>query len=153
MTVNDPIGNETFHFEMKTSDANLERFYDEFEGSALFHRMPPAHRLAVKLSFDELVSNVIKYSVPGEYQIKLLLSFHSVEGLRMVLKDNSPAFDPWNAPLNENLGNESKDTDLQDVEVGGRGLFMIRQLMDSLSHSVENGWNCNRMTMGIPTGS
>lgn len=149
MTPNDPTAGDTFHFEMATADGSLEGFYDAFDDSPVSECMPMAHRLAVKLAFDEIVSNIIKYAGGGDYHVIVRLSFHPERGLRMVLKDDSPEFDPWNAPLKAGLGRETKDDDLEHIEVGGRGIFMIRQMMDSLSHTVENGWNCNILEKNI----
>ncbi|MCB1094220.1 MAG: ATP-binding protein [Verrucomicrobiales bacterium] len=141
---------DTFHFEMTASYSELERFYEEFESSEACRRMPAAHGLAVKLSFDELVSNVIKFAGEKGFRIILDLYYHPVHGLQITLEDNSPAFDPWAAQLAPNLGHETEEDDLEEVAIGGRGLFMVRQMMDSASHSVVNGWNCNIMTKSAP---
>ena len=147
------IEEEAFHFEMTATHIELERFYDEFEQSTACQRMPAAHSLAVKLSFDELVSNVIKFAGEKGFRVILDLFFNTIEGLRITLKDDSPAFDPWSAKLAPNLGHETEDDDLEAVAIGGRGLFMVRQMMDSVSHSVVNGWNCNIMTKSAPAES
>ncbi|MDA0811325.1 MAG: ATP-binding protein [Verrucomicrobia bacterium] len=140
------IDDEAFHFEMTATQSELERFYDEFEQSTACQRMPAAHSLAVKLSFDELVSNVIKFAGEKGFRVILHILFNPIEGLRITLKDDSPVFDPWGAKLAPNLGHETEHDDLEAVAIGGRGLFMVRQMMDSVSHSVVNGWNCNTMT-------
>ncbi len=146
-------GGETFRFESTASYEGLEQFYECFEASTACQQMPSVHSLAVKLSFDELVSNIIKFAGEKGYRVVLDLTFHADEGLCMTLRDDSPAFDPWSQQLSENLGHETEDDDIQDVAVGGRGLFMVRQLLDSAAHSVVNGWNCNIMKKSVHSGS
>ncbi|MGK0186201.1 MAG: anti-sigma regulatory factor (Ser/Thr protein kinase) [Verrucomicrobiales bacterium] len=144
---------ETFRFESTASNEGLEDFHQLFEGSTICQRMPAAHNLAVKLAYDELVSNIIKYAGEKGFRIILDLTFHPDEGLHMTLKDESPAFDPWTKKLAENLGHESDEDELEDVAIGGRGLFMVRQMLSSASHSVVNGWNCNIMKKSTTSGS
>lgn len=130
----------------------LENGRDGFEAllgaieEFLIQKSPPdniVHR--VMISCDEVISNILNHAskdgaskdrasknglpkvsariaiTPGNVSVKII--------------DNGPEFDPLSVP--------PPDTDLsvEDRKVGGLGIHLVRELMDGVSYSRENGEN------------
>jgi anti-sigma regulatory factor (Ser/Thr protein kinase) len=49
--------------------------------------------------------------------------------------DSAPAFDPLSLPDPE------LDGDIEDRKIGGLGIYLVRQVMDTISYRYENGKN------------
>lgn len=59
--------------------------------------------------------------------------------LTVEIQDDAPPFDPSAYPVNADLS-------LSDPPVGGRGLLMIRRVMDDLHYERRGGRNVLRLT-------
>ncbi len=95
----------------------------------------------IKLAVEEAVVNVIDYAYPtdeeGEVSIK---AEADAEHLRFVITDSGVAFDPT-----ENI---TADTSLSVEErpIGGLGILIVRQLMDSINYERIDGHNILTLT-------
>ncbi len=101
---------------------------------------------AVQLAVDEAFSNIIEHAYGGECldQIECKCQIAS-PGLTITLRDCGSPFDPEAVP-DPNLTAE-----LQERDIGGLGLYFIRQLMDEVDFSFlpdpETGRPCNVLRM------
>jgi serine/threonine-protein kinase RsbW len=100
---------------------------------------------AVVLAVNEATSNVIRHAhrdrpaSPLHLQCRLLQ-----DGIEIQLVDEGPTFDLSHVP----------HMDPGEVRVGGRGVFLMRQLMDELtSESRPQGGNVMRMIKRCPRQS
>jgi len=91
----------------------------------------------VVLAVNEATSNVIRHAhrdrpaTPLHIRCRLLS-----DGIEIQLLDEGPAFDPGSVP----------DLDPGEIRVGGRGIYLMRQLMDELtSEQRSEGGNILRM--------
>jgi anti-sigma regulatory factor (Ser/Thr protein kinase) len=101
---------------------------------------------AVQLAVDEGFSNIIEHAYGGECLEKIECKCQiAPSGLTITLRDCGSPFDPASIP-DPNLTAE-----LQDRDVGGLGLYFIRQLMDEVEFSFlpdpESGKRCNVLRM------
>jgi len=91
--------------------------------------------LDTQLAVEEAITNVINhgYKKPGgEIKVSCRISPDRIE---VQITDAAPRFDPLSVPEPE------LDTTIEDREVGGLGVFLIRKVMDETSYRYENGKN------------
>ena len=98
----------------------------------------------VQMAVEEAVVNVMNYAYPdgknGFVTIKVMSDGHE---LRMVVIDSGIAFDPTQK--------EKADTTLsvEDRPIGGLGIFLIREMMDSINYERVDGRNILMMIKNI----
>ena len=95
----------------------------------------------IRLSVEEAVENVVRYAYQGGIgwmEAGTELSDDGVE-LNIVLRDAGTPFNP--------LEKDDPDTTLSadDRDIGGLGIFLCKQMMDSIDYRYEDG--CNILTM------
>ena len=88
------------------------------------------------LVLEEAVVNVINYAYPKEEHEKIYLSARMEDGsIIFVLTDTGKEFDPTLAP----------DADItlsaDDRQIGGLGIFLIRQIMNEVKYERIDGKN------------
>ena len=116
-------------FELDTLNLEVESFCER-------NNVPVNKLFSIQLIIEELVTNIIKYGKgdggKGTIEIKL-----KTEGqqIRLTIADNSVAFNP--------LEQEEADTtrSLEERDVGGLGLFLVRKKVKALSYEHKNGFN------------
>jgi sigma-B regulation protein RsbU (phosphoserine phosphatase) len=90
----------------------------------------------LRLAVEEAVVNVIDYAYPtekeGEIEVRVM-SDGSI--IKFVIIDSGGAFDP--------TAREKADITLsaEDRQIGGLGLLLVRELMDSINYEREGGKN------------
>ena len=95
----------------------------------------------LNLVLEEAVSNVILYAYPKEEHQEIVLTAKmSDKSLIFVLTDSGKEFDPTQAP----------DADVtlsaEEREIGGLGIFLIRQIMNKVEYQRIEGKNV--LTLG-----
>lgn len=100
--------------------------------------------MSLNLALEEAVTNVILYAYPegtdGLVDIEAVLRDDSLE---FILSDSGKPFDPTAAPEADiTLGVEER-------QIGGLGIYLVRQIMDSVTYKRENGRNILHMTKKI----
>jgi sigma-B regulation protein RsbU (phosphoserine phosphatase) len=90
----------------------------------------------IKLAVEEAVVNVIDYAYPPEVTGDIVVQATSDgQWLQFVIIDNGVAFDPTEK--------EKADTTLsvEDRPIGGMGILLVRELMDSINYERSDGKN------------
>ncbi|OPX64611.1 ATP-binding protein [Methanoregula sp. PtaB.Bin085] len=95
----------------------------------------PEDILDTQLAVEEVITNIIVhgYRSPGN-TIHLTCRFTGDMAVITVM-DSAPRFDPLSLPEPELDGN------IDDRKIGGLGIYLVRQVMDSLSYTYENDKN------------
>lgn len=108
--------------------------------------LPAAVRHAFDLALEEWLSNIIKYAhanPEGEHWIDL--RFLAGAGCaRVEVEDSGREFNPIQAPLVDTT------EPLETRGIGGLGLHMIRQSMDSVEYRREGGRNILTLDKRLP---
>lgn len=92
--------------------------------------------LNLNLVIEEAVVNVINYAYPKEEHQHIYLSAHLHEGsIVLVLTDTGKEFDPTLAP------NVDITLSAEEREIGGLGIFLIRQIMNEVRYERIDGKN------------
>ncbi len=81
------------------------------------------------LVFDELLSNVISYAYrdEGEHEISIRIGF-SGDRLSVAITDDGVPFNPLTAKVPDT------SLSLEDREIGGLGIHLVRNLIDDISY-------------------
>ena len=104
---------------------------------------PPDLIFKVNLVLDELSVNIVNYG--GETsEIEVCLDADADE-VRVEITDDGRPFDPLNDAMEPDL-----DAPLEDRAIGGLGIHLVREMMDELHYSREDGKN--RLAMGKRKG-
>ena len=103
----------------------------------------PATSFNLNLALEEAVTNIINYAYPqGEDHTFTLTADKDGKGtLTLTLNDEGTAFNPLEqAPeVDTTLGVEERD-------IGGLGIFLIRQIMDDVCYERTDGHNILTLT-------
>ena len=98
---------------------------------------------ALDMCITELVSNVVDHSYrerPGE--IRLELDLGPPEAAILTVIDDGPAFDPLSVPA------PVIPTSLEDAQVGGLGVHLVRSYADACEYRRHDGRNVFRAFFG-----
>ena len=82
---------------------------------------------------DEVVSNIVRCSGASDFSVGL---DRSAEGLRMVFSDRGRPFDPT-----REVATPDVTASLEDREVGGLGMFMVKKMAKSVAYAREGERN------------
>jgi serine/threonine-protein kinase RsbW len=125
---------------------NLDHIRDFVAGLAEKCGLEPSAVYAVQLAVDEAFSNIIEHAYGGESDDMIECTGKVNRGeLSITLRDCGKSFNPEAVPDPDLMA------DLEDREIGGLGLYFIRQLMDEISFEFmrdpKTGKTCNVLRM------
>jgi anti-sigma regulatory factor (Ser/Thr protein kinase) len=93
-----------------------------------------------QIAVDEACTNIIEHGYEGEDKGRIEVVCDTTPGmLKIELLDQAPPFDPDAVPEPE-LG-----ASLEDMKIGGLGIYFMKKMMDEVSFSRANG--TNRLTL------
>jgi len=101
-------------------------------------------QMNLNLVMEEMVSNVIFYAYPKESDSEIeLLAKSDGKSLTFVLSDQGKEFDP--------TAQEDADPDVNpiDREIGGMGIFIVKNIMNRVTYQRLEGKNLLTMTKNI----
>ena len=104
------------------------------------HDLAPQVGYGVNLAIDEILTNTISYGYDDDepHRIELIVRLEEAT-LTVVIVDDSKAFDLSQAP------EPDLEAPLEDRVLGGLGLFLVHQVMDSVDYQHVDG--CNVVTL------
>ena len=90
----------------------------------------------VRLTIEELATNWIKYGCQETREHLMTFDLHHTAD-RLILKvtDNGAPFNPLNAPIS------STDLPLEERDLGGLGILLLRKMADHMSYEHRDGLN------------
>ena len=94
----------------------------------------------IKLAVEEAVTNIIDYAYPVDTEGTISVTIEADKGcIRFIITDSGAEFDPTSV--------SKADTTLtvDDRPIGGLGVFLVRNLMDSINYERVDGKNVLRM--------
>jgi sigma-B regulation protein RsbU (phosphoserine phosphatase) len=109
-----------------SENARVKEHFDTF---VEHYGIPDPIRLKMHVVIDELLMNIISYAYPddGRHEICIKVEL-SADRLKVSMVDDGIPFNP--------LGIETPDTELslEEREIGGLGIHLIRKMMDRVSY-------------------
>jgi anti-sigma regulatory factor (Ser/Thr protein kinase) len=142
----DPAMSSTQMVVLAARFENLDRVRDFVGDQAEKYGLEPAAVYAVQLAVDEAFSNIIEHAYGGESDENVECATHTTRNeLIITLRDCGRPFNPESVPAPD------LEADLEEREIGGLGLYFIRQLMDEVEftfvHDTEQNKACNLLRM------
>ena len=98
---------------------------------------PEEFKYKVDIIVDEIFSNICNYAYGGEAGVAAIIVEETQDphGIRIIFADRGVPYNPL----------EKKDPDisvaLEDREIGGLGIFMVKQCVDEMAYNYTNGRN------------
>ena len=98
--------------------------------------LPQALNMTINLALEEAVTNVMLYAYPHDKSGKVLIEAEKTDTeIIFVISDSGTAFDPTaQPPADITLSAEER-------AIGGLGIHLVRQIMDSITYRREDGKN------------
>ena len=108
--------------------AGLEPFVGEI--SEIF-KLPDEFAFSLSLALDETVANVVMYAYPGQTGMPLHVEADGIPGKKLIIRiiDEGVPFDPT-----KEAPEVDTTLDTEERQVGGLGLFLVRECMDEVSY-------------------
>ncbi len=103
--------------------------------------MPQKTRRQLMISADEVFTNIASYGYPkgdGEATVSVEFNMELTE-LTMTFMDNGVPYNPLEAPPPDVVSS------LEERQIGGLGIFMVKKLMDTVEYRRED--NCNILVL------
>lgn len=90
----------------------------------------------MELALEEVLVNILRYALLSEKE-PIEIQIRGTKGVHVEVSvfDRGPPFNPLEAPLPE------LETPLEEKEEGGLGIFLLRQIVDSLDYDRREGMN------------
>lgn len=118
-----------------------QRLVGALEAFTAEHGLPAKVHQAAELALEEHVTNVVNYAYTDNapHEIRVRLSCDAC-ALYVEVEDDGKAFNPLTAPQVDT------SVPLERRPVGGLGIHLMRQFMDTLEYRREGGRNILRLT-------
>jgi anti-sigma regulatory factor (Ser/Thr protein kinase) len=107
-----------------------------------FDRFSDAHALSSKarwpfqVALDEMLSNIVEHGYHGAHGREIEVRFALGDGvLQVTIEDDAAPFDPLQAP------EPATGRPLEEREVGGLGISLVRKLMEAVEYERAGGRN------------
>ena len=129
----------TLHLQNRI--AEVARLVDAVESFGTHAGLSPDLTYRLTLSLDEIVSNVIRhgYSDTNDHVVEVRLSIH--DGVvTSVIEDDGHPYDPRESP------EPDLSMPVEQRGPGGLGIFLVRQMMDSIDYARRDGRNILTVT-------
>jgi len=129
----------TLHLQNRI--AEVARLVDAVESFGTHAGLSADLTYRLTLSLDEIVSNVIRhgYSDTSDHVVEVRLSIH--DGVvTSVIEDDGHPYDPRESP------EPDLSMPVEQRGPGGLGIFLVRQMMDSIDYARRDGKNVLTVT-------
>ena len=132
------------HLKVETKQDELDRVSTAIEDFGLQADWPMDLVFKVNLALEEVVINVMNYGHDdGLHEIEISL-FSDENALTIEIVDDGRPFDPLHDAPRPNVTGE-----LEDRNIGGLGIHLVRKIMDDVRYRREQGKNHLTMVASI----
>ncbi|MBR3088198.1 MAG: SpoIIE family protein phosphatase [Prevotella sp.] len=130
---------------LKNDISQLDNLHNFLKSVAEKIHMDTSTTRNIRLAVEEAVVNIMDYAYPaGTEGIINVKAMSDTKCLKLVITDYGAAFNPTEAAR--------ADTSLsaEDRPIGGLGIFLVRELMDSINYERSEGKNILTLKKKIP---
>ena len=121
------------------------------EGFCEAHALDPHLANQLFLVLDEIFTNTVNYGyrpderAAGEVRVSLALDDRR---LTMIYEDNGAAYNPF-----EQAPEPDVEGTVEERDIGGLGVFLIREIMDDVAYQRRAAWNHYTLVKQLPASS
>ena len=134
---------EQFKLKVETNPSELERISAAVEDIGQRENWPAQFIFRVNLVLEELGLNIMSYGYDeGLHEFEITLTSEA-DVLRIEFTDDGRPFDPLNEAPELDL-----DASVDDRQVGGLGIHLVRTMVDEMSYRREQ--DMNHLTLVAP---
>lgn len=128
--------NHDYCFELKSQLSELDALCRHLEDCGNVMELPQKCLFQINLGLDELFTNIISYGFEdeSEHQIKFSL-VKDKETLVVQVEDDGKPFNPLD------VASPEVSMDLDEVNIGGMGIHLIKKMMDDIVYQRVEGKN------------
>ena len=127
---------EQFKLKLETNPSELERISAAVEDIGQRENWPAQFIFRVNLVLEELGLNIMSYGYDeGLHEFEITLTSEA-DVLRIEVTDDGRPFDPLNEAPEPDL-----DASVDDRQVGGLGIHLVRTMVDEMSYRREQDKN------------
>jgi anti-sigma regulatory factor (Ser/Thr protein kinase) len=121
---------------LKNDISELESVMSFVSGLCARNSIPPEMEYDLNLALDEMITNVIQYAHPegGDHHFTLQITTSPEEFVARI-EDDGVEFNPTEYPLPD------LNAPLEKRKEGGLGIFLTRQIMNSVEYQRVDGKN------------
>lgn len=123
---------------VKTGLETMGKINEYVDNQLEIHNIPMKVGFKLRVVIDEIYSNIVFYSGSSETGMDLYVEENK---LHLNFSDDGTPYNPLNA----------KEPDIhapaEDRDIGGLGVFLVRQLMDEVNYTYEDGKNVLKMML------
>ena len=128
--------------------ARVEDLNTSLEAVLTRHGIDAGARADVRLIVEELASNAIEYGGKdgvdvGQHELSVNIGITG-DLLSLQFRDQGAPFDPLSTPAPD------LDADILDRPIGGLGLYLIRQIAESMHYERVDDCNLLRVSLRVP---
>ena len=128
---------------------SLEEIRDFLSSSAKSAGLDNKKTYKIKLAIDEIATNIINYgygeAVDNNDDIELTIVTDNTS-FTVILEDRAAFFDPFHKDL---PGEKELSTPLEERAIGGLGIMLAKENVDSFTYEYVNGKNRNIFSMSL----
>jgi sigma-B regulation protein RsbU (phosphoserine phosphatase) len=128
--IGDADSRERMEITFTNDLGDIDRVNEAFEKFAARQGLPDRVRRSIKIVFDELLNNIISYAFDDEEEHVLEVRVESApEKITVTISDDGASFDPFGR------AEPQVDLPIEERDLGGLGIHLVRQLMDEVSYT------------------
>lgn len=130
--------NSVFSFSIKNEMNEIAKAVDKLQEFCNANKIPDNSGKKLYIVFDEILSNIIHYAYNDDdiHLIEISLDYNMEKGvLSMSFTDDGIPFDPSKSP------DPDMKQPLEEREIGGLGIHIVRNLVDNIFYRRENNKN------------
>ena len=127
---------ETVHIQIENQIPDIEKVCNQIEQFGKTYNIDQKVIFALHLALDEILTNIISYGYEDDdnHQIDVRLKL-SKDRMIVEIEDDGKPFHPNQAP------SPDIDKPLHERKIGGLGLYLVNNLMNSVDYKSQNGKN------------
>lgn len=139
MTSRQPV-----RFNLANSLTELDRLSAKLEQIGETWGLAPKVILQLNLALDELFTNMVNYGLDKDSHKQMVFTIQLRNGvIEIIMCYEGKPFDPTESSAPD------FDVPLKEKEIGGLGIFLVRQYTDSIDYRREKGKNIVTLTKTI----
>lgn len=121
---------------LKNKLEEIDRIHNKFKTFCNRTKLSKEINQSVSIVLDDLLNNIISYGFQDSEEHIIEVSFSSDKHrLTIKIKDDGVEFDPFV------LEEPDTESDIEDRNIGGLGIHLIRSIMDEYNYKRQNGFN------------